>query len=211
VKDEGITAVLGPSGCGKTTLLNILSGVLDPDAGRIEGLEEKRISYLFQEPRLLPWKTVFQNVEFVLLDILPPLERKQRVDHTLDLVGLADFSGYYPEELSGGMKQRLAMARAFAYPADLILMDEPFQALDLRLKIGLAKSFNAAWLQVDRTAIFVTHDIHEALMLGDEIIVFSQAPTTVRAVLANPVPRKDRSLQHDTILDLERKLYALLR
>lgn len=211
VREHGVTAVLGPSGCGKTTLLNLISGVLLPDGGSIEGVDERSISYLFQEPRLLPWKTVFSNVEFVLLDLLPPKERKERVDYFLELVGLKEFSSYFPGDLSGGMRQRLAMARAFAYPADLILMDEPFQALDLRLKIGLAKAFNTVWLEVDRTALFVTHDIHEALMLGDDILVFSSPPATIRESLANPVPRAERSLQHDSILGLERKLYALLR
>jgi len=210
-QDQAVTAVLGPSGCGKTTLLNIISGVEDKEAGTILGTDKRKISYLFQEPRLLPWKNVYANVEFLLLDIMSPEERKLRVEHFLKLVSLNEFSHYYPHTLSGGMKQRVSMARAFAYPADILLMDEPFQALDLRLKIGLAKSFNMLFLEEERTAVFVTHDIHEALMLGDEIVVFSQRPGEVRDRIINPVPRRERSLSNELLLKIEKRLYTLLR
>jgi len=204
-----VTAILGPSGCGKTTLLNILSGADNDFSGTVTGLKNKDVAYLFQEPRLLPWKTVEGNLEFVLSHRYEANKQKAVIDHVLSLVGLSDFKRYYPDELSGGMRQRVALARAYAYPAEILLMDEPFQALDLRLKLGLSESFNRLWAEEPRTAVFVTHDIHEAIILGDEIVVFSERPAEVRRTFVNALPRQERHLGREEMLELEKELYAL--
>ncbi len=208
ISGSGITAILGPSGCGKTTLLHVVAGLLQPDRGSVTGLEGKRVSYLFQEPRLLPWKTVWGNLEVVLQELLEPHERRARINRFLGIVELLPFRDAYPHELSGGMRQRVAIARAFAFPGELLLMDEPFQALDLALKLSLVREFERLWLAEPRLSVFVTHDVHEALVLGDDILVFSPRPATVRRAFVNRVPRGERTLGNPRILELERELYA---
>jgi NitT/TauT family transport system ATP-binding protein len=175
-----ITCMLGPSGCGKTTLLNMLNGHVQPDSGSIQGLEDKRISYVFQEPRLLPWKTVTENVMFVLKGVFTQEEARHRAWKYLEMVELKDFRDYYPSQLSGGMKQRVSLARAFSYPADLILMDEPFSSLDARLKENLLKAFIRLWEIDQRTVVFVTHEPDEAIQVGHEIIVLSKPPVSIK-------------------------------
>src|SRR6056297_3024868 len=133
LKNE-INCVLGPSGCGKTTLLNIINQSIRPDKGDISDFANKRISYVFQDPRLLPWKTVEENIAFVLRENMNSTELQDRLNHFLELVQLRKFRDYYPSQLSGGMRQRVSLARAFSYRSDVILMDEPFKALDLKLK-----------------------------------------------------------------------------
>ncbi|MDP3486909.1 MAG: ABC transporter ATP-binding protein, partial [Bacillota bacterium] len=175
-----ITCILGPSGAGKTTLLNVLSGLILPDSGQVLGLDGEAVAYLFQEPRLLPWKTVRGNFDFVLADTYPDIvERSEIINTYLKLVELADFAEYYPAQLSGGMKQRVAIARAFAYPSKILLMDEPFKALDMQLKYSLMADFLELWQKDKRTVICVTHDLEEALYLGDRICVFSSLPARV--------------------------------
>ena len=210
VPEHRITSVLGPSGCGKTTLLNVIAGTVAPDSGCVEGMGGAGVSYLFQEPRLLPWKSVSGNVDFVLRDRMTAAERKEAVGSVLALVGLHEFRASRPAQLSGGMKQRAAMARAFAYPSEVLLMDEPFRALDLPLKLALMRAFVALWERDRRTVLFVTHDIQEALFLGDDILVLSPRPATVRDHVANPITRQERSFQSPAMLALERDLYALL-
>ncbi|MCD6397465.1 MAG: ABC transporter ATP-binding protein [Spirochaetaceae bacterium] len=124
-----VSVLLGPSGCGKTTLLNIIHGIITPQRGEITKEHNNTISYIFQEPRLLPWKTVCQNIELILKNYYEHIKRKEITNHYLELIGLSEFAKFYPAELSGGMRQRVAIARAFAYPAEIILMDEPFQLL----------------------------------------------------------------------------------
>lgn len=177
---EGIiTCILGPSGCGKTTLLNLIGGILQPDSGQCSGFTDRKISYIFQEPRLLPWKTVRGNIEFVLPDELASTERKEKADELIRRVNLCEFADYYPGQLSGGMKQRVSIARAFASSSDIILMDEPLNGLDFSLKQNMLKWFSQIWQADRRTVIFVTHDIDEALAIGNEVYVFSQAPVKV--------------------------------
>jgi NitT/TauT family transport system ATP-binding protein len=205
-----ITALLGPSGCGKTTLLNLLAGILKPDSGLIEGLEGRRISYLFQEPRLLPWENAEENLRFVLDGKMGKDEVEARIDRFLGLTDLEDFRRYYPYQMSGGMKQRLAIARAFAYPSDVLLMDEPFQGLDLPRKLELIASFVRLWLEEPRTTVFVTHDVQEALMLGHEIVLFSSRPAKPREVFGNPVGISERNLGNPDLIELEKRLYDSL-
>ena len=210
IADRHVTAILGPSGCGKTTLLNLISGLLSPESGSVSGVQGQRISYLFQEPRLLPWKSVRKNIELVLTPFFAAAELAERSRSFLNMVGLSSFADYYPHELSGGMRQRAAVARAFAYPAGVMLMDEPFQALDLHLKLALIELFEKLWTRDKRTALFVTHDIQEAVLLGDSIVVLYGPPAEIQAIIHNPIPREQRSLKEHTILELEQQLYALL-
>ena len=209
VEDHSIACILGPSGCGKTTLLNILAGSLAPDGGEIRGLEGRTVSYVFQEPRLLPWKTVAGNVELVLRE-KNAKERRRTVDRFLAMVGLGDSRDRYPHQLSGGMRQRASIARAFAFPADILLMDEPLRALDLPLKLNLIRAFMDLWNVDRRTVVFVTHDVQEALLLGDEIFVLSGRPARVRGRLSHPRTERGRRLPSTADLELERRLYGLL-
>jgi len=179
--EEKITCILGPSGCGKTTLLNIMGGTVVPDSGELVGFREKLFSYIFQDPRLLPWKTVRGNIEFVMNRTMPASERREKAAQLIRLVELENFAEYYPAKLSGGMRQRVSIARAFASPSDIILMDEPLNGLDVALKKNMIRWFTQIWESDRRTVIFVTHDIDEALLLGDEIVVFSHPPVRILA------------------------------
>jgi len=209
-EEHKLICILGPSGCGKTTLLNIISGVTPTDQGEIFGFEGKSISYLFQETRLLPWKTVQQNIEFVLKDKSNKNQRNTALNHYIDMVGLKGFENYYPDKLSGGMKQRVAIARAFAYPADILLMDEPFKGLDLQLKTALMEAFINLWVMEKRSAFFVTHDIDEALLIGEEIYVLTQRPASVKGIIINDIPHMERNLHNENIRRIEQEIYKLM-
>jgi len=178
-KPGSITCLFGPSGCGKTTLLNLMGGITRPDSGSVTGFPEEKISFIFQETRLLPWKTVLGNVIFPLIDKLPDNLSIETARKFIRLVGLEKEEGFYPFQLSGGMKQRVSIARAFAFPGSLILMDEAFQSLDNTLKYNILDSFLKIWKEDGRTVIFVTHDIDEAIKLGQEIIFLNANPLQV--------------------------------
>lgn len=209
--EEGtITCILGPSGCGKTTLLNMIGRTVLPDSGTFDGFNGKVLSYIFQEPRLLPWKTVKENIEFVLDDSINADEPKALVDQFIKLVELDNFANYYPAKLSGGMRQRASIARAFAYKSDIILMDEPLKGLDIKLKLNLIKTFAKLWKADKRTVIFVTHDVDEALLLGNEIIVLSQAPVQIETRVKVDVPVENRSIDSPTLKDIKQHLLETL-
>jgi NitT/TauT family transport system ATP-binding protein len=167
-----ITVVTGPSGCGKTTLLNIISGIEKPDSGEVI-LKDHSISFIFQEDRLIPDLTVYKNIEFVLKSTLTEQESKPIIEKYLELVKMTEAKDKYPEQLSGGMKRRVAVARAFAYRSDLLIMDEPFKGLDEKLKKEIIDEFLRIYNQDKRTIILVTHDMDEAVFLGDSIIDLS--------------------------------------
>lgn len=206
-----ITCILGPSGAGKTTLLNLLSGLLPPDSGQVLGLDGEAVSYLFQEPRLLPWKTVKDNFDFVLAAPYPDAaERSAVISKYLALVELQDFAEYYPAQLSGGMKQRAAIARAFAYPSKLLLMDEPFKALDMQLKYSLMADFITLWQKDKRTVVCVTHDLEEALYLGDRICLFSSLPAKVHKEYLINLPRDSRKHHDPRLSEMRAELLSLL-
>ncbi len=169
IEKDKITVITGPSGCGKTTLLNIISGIEKPDSGEVI-LEDDSISYIFQEDRLLPNLTVYRNIEFVLKSTMPPQEAKPIIERYLGLVRLTAARDKYPDQLSGGMKRRVAMARAFAYRSDLLIMDEPFKGLDDELKREILEEFLRVYRQDRRTVILVTHDKAEAELLGDVVV-----------------------------------------
>jgi NitT/TauT family transport system ATP-binding protein len=208
LKENTITCILGPSGCGKTTLLNIIGKTIEADSGLFDGFENKKLSYIFQEPRLLPWKTVRENISFVLNENNESAKNNTIIDEYLKLVELDKFVNFYPSKLSGGMKQRVAIARAFAYSSDIILMDEPLKALDLKLKLNLIKAFQRIWQFDKRTVIFVTHDIDEALLLGNDIFVFSKTPVTIKKQFS--ITSKERNLNNPDIIELKNKIWEVM-
>lgn len=205
-----VTAVLGPSGCGKTTLLNILSGLLKADSGDRSGFDAALISCVFQEPRLAPSLSARQNVELVLRASLPPDDRRDRALRFLSAVGLREAMDLKPRELSGGMRQRTALARAFAYPADILLMDEPFQSVDLRTRIDLMDAFLSLQASDPRTVVFVTHEVREALYLGDIIIVLSDKPARILDRKELLLPHERRRFGSADLADMEADLYRTI-
>jgi NitT/TauT family transport system ATP-binding protein len=208
-----ITVLLGPSGCGKTTILNLIAGLKEPDSGNRLGFEGCRFSYAFQEARLLPWLDCRENAAFALSGAIGPgLGRDEalaRADRFLSAAGLSQHASKRPGELSGGMRQRASLARAFAYPSDLLLLDEAFQAVDLRLKLELMDLFLKLWREESRTVVCVTHDVAEAAYLADRAVVLSPRPARVVDSFAVEVPRGQRSLGASAMLEAESRLYRL--
>lgn len=202
-----ITAILGPSGCGKTTLLNILAGITEADRGRRQAPQP--VSYLFQDPRLLPWLTVRENVALVLWDKLSPAEVGPVAAHYLQAVGIEEYGEFYPSQLSGGLRQRAALARAFSYSAPLLLMDEPFKSLDVKIRFKLIDDFIGLWRAYPRTVVAVTHDVKEAIWLGDRIVLLSEKPTTIQRQFDIACPREERRAAPE-MLQLEAELLELI-
>lgn len=199
-----LVTVVGPSGCGKSTLLHAIARLLPPNEAEVQGTilldgrdiqastVRRSLGYVFQRDALFPWRTVLQNV-CAGLEIrgVPAKDRIDRARHFLDLVGLSGFEHYYPHQISGGMRQRTALARTLAYDPQLILMDEPFGALDAQTRMILQSELIRIWGTRRTTIIFVTHDLAEAIILGERVIVFSSRPGTVRGIypIAIPHPR----------------------
>jgi NitT/TauT family transport system ATP-binding protein len=186
VKPGEFVCILGPSGCGKSTLLNILSGLDDNYDGEATVLGKPvndqlkagvRISYVFQEPRLMPWRTVRQNIEFALAAAdFPSHQWKDKIDKVLELVELQDFGHFYPLQLSGGMQQRASIARAFSIDPEVLLMDEPFSALDELTARRLRQQLLSIWHNFRSTVLFVTHNTFEATFLSDRILMMTKGP-----------------------------------
>lgn len=189
--------IVGPSGCGKSTLLNILSGLLEPDAGEIridsESLDNttrRKIGYVFQEPRLLPWRDVLANVKLGLeAQNLSKDEMRTRAVAQIQLTGLSDFIHAYPHQLSGGMRQRVALARGLATNPEILLMDEPFGSLDFHTRHILHRELLSLWESNRRTIVFVTHDPYEAVYLADRILILSQRPAVIEKCKTIDLPR----------------------
>ncbi len=196
-------SLLGPSGCGKTTLLRMIADLLEPTSGkiRIAGMTPKEIrlqqkfGIVFQSPVLFDWRTVKKNVELPL-EIMyhSKQDRSDRADKMLELVGLNDFSNHYPRQLSGGMQQRVGIARAFAIRPEILLMDEPFSALDEFTREKLQEDLLRIWAKTNKTVIFVTHNIAESVFLSDRVCVLSPHPGRLSAVVEIDLPRP-RSLE----------------
>jgi len=204
--------LFGPSGCGKTTLLNIVAGLDDdyrgsvrlPNAGSHMGL---RVGYVFQQPRLLPWRTVADNVGLPIQDAP---DRQSRVDGLLSTVGLGEMAGAYPRQLSAGQARRAALARAFAVEPDLLLLDEPFVSLDDPAADRLRQTLIDVWRQRPTTVLFVTHDLDEAVMLADRVVLLSACPVSVLSDTAIDIPRAERH-KSDVIAEQIAKLDRLRR
>ncbi|WP_300621205.1 ABC transporter ATP-binding protein [uncultured Fusobacterium sp.] len=183
--EEGkVTVILGESGCGKSTLLGILSNNIKDFSGEIVFDRDisSGISYIFQEDTLIPWKTVYENIEYVLKDKISASEMRAYIEKYLKMVNLLEYKDEYPEHLSGGMKRRVGIARAFAYPSDYLFMDEPFEFLDIKTKGEIIEYFKLLQEENKKTVLFITHDIESALKIGDKIVVFSSKPTRVKKV-----------------------------
>jgi NitT/TauT family transport system ATP-binding protein len=194
VRPEEFVSLVGPSGCGKTTVLKVIAGLLQPSSGRVE-VNGKPVTgtgidrgVVFQQPSLLPWRTVRQNImESLLFAGVPRSQRRARADKYLDLVGLAGFVDHYPGELSGGMQQRVGIARALALEPSVLLMDEPFGALDAITRQHMQAELVRIWSQEKRSVLFVTHSIEEALLLSDRVVVMADGK--VRADVEVPIDR----------------------
>jgi NitT/TauT family transport system ATP-binding protein len=188
--------LVGPSGCGKTTLLRLMDGLLEPDAGQIliDGAASAKpgphAGFVFQSFRLLPWRTVLDNVEFPLeIQKLGRKERRARANDYLRLVGLEGFEHSYPHELSGGMQQRVGLARALALEPRILLMDEPFAALDAQTREFMQMELSRIWESLGLAIVFVTHSLDEALFLGDNVVLMGPRPGNVQQVLEVPLRR----------------------
>jgi len=174
-EENKINCIMGPSGCGKTTMLNLLGGILCADGGQIT--KPRNVSAVFQEDALVPQKTARKNLELVLKGVYKDkTELRNVIDEYLTLSGLDEAAGLYPHEMSGGMRRRLALIRAFAYPSGVLLIDEPFKTLDRSLRDGLLQSFLDLYEKDRRTVLFVTHDMDEAMTTGDFIYLYSDKP-----------------------------------
>ena len=211
-----VMAVIGPSGCGKSTLLNIAGGLLAPTSGsvRMAGAVAddclNPLTYVFQDFSLLPWRSVRANIALVL-ERLPAAERAARVAEVLALTGLTDFAEAWPKELSGGMKQRVGIARALAVRPACLLMDEPLSALDAQTRELLLDEFAALIARAGTTTLYVTHNLAEAVRLGHQIVVLSRRPGRVREIFRLDRPLTERSADDRESKALERTLWRLIR
>ena len=199
VADGELVAVVGPSGCGKTTMLNILAGLVRPTSGRIlvDGREVKGPGpdrgVVFQELAILPWRTVARNIGHGLeIQGVERGERERRVRQFIELVGLEGFDHKYPHELSGGMKQRVALARTLAANPVVMLMDEPFAAVDAQTRITLQEELNRIAIATRKTILLVTHNVEEAAFLGDRCFILTRRPGRVKRIVEIPIPRERR-------------------
>ncbi|MFI5196996.1 MAG: ABC transporter ATP-binding protein [Thermoanaerobaculia bacterium] len=209
VKDGELVCILGPSGCGKSTLLNVVGGFLRATSGEVlidgqpvTGPDPRRI-FVFQERGVFPWLTVEGNVAFGLFR-LGEAERRERIAHYVKLVGLSGFEGAYPQELSGGMKQRLEVARALAVNPDVLFLDEPFGALDSITRLVMRSELLRIRRAEKKTILFVTHDIDESVQLADRVVVMSTRPATIRRIVEidMPHPRDLSSPRYIALRDL---------
>lgn len=180
--DDKVNCIIGKSGCGKSTFLNIIAGLMEIESGEIQGVSIKDISYIFQEDRLIEWLTVKENLELALKKYYESSIIEEKIDQLLNLVGIDDIKDKYPNSLSGGMKQRVNIARAFGKPSKVILMDEPFKSLDYKLKYTIIDEFKNLLSKEKRMVILVTHDLDEAIYFRGNIIVFSNKPVEINGI-----------------------------
>lgn len=191
-----ITCLFGPSGVGKTTIANIVAGIVPPDKGFVEGVDNSLFSYVFQEPRLLKWYNVYENIDFVLKDVYEQEKRVEIINNYLEMVELGRYKNYKIDALSGGMAQRVSLARAFAYPSHILIMDEPFKGLDFKLRNEMISLFKRMWEASQRTVVFITHDVEEAIDLSHVIYTLKDRPVEIidRLIVNNKEVIKNKLL-----------------
>jgi NitT/TauT family transport system ATP-binding protein len=216
IEDGEFLCLVGLSGCGKTTLLNILAGFVEITAGQVF-MDDKPLTddydkgVVFQEYALFPWRTARRNVEYGLeVRGVPADRRKQIALDLLRLVRLEEFADFYPHNLSGGMRQRVAVARALAFDPQVLLMDEPFGALDAQTREELQELTVDVWQKTRKTVIYVTHNLSEAVYLGTRVVVFLPRPGRIREILTVNLPRPREALSPEFV-DIQRKLDHLIR
>jgi NitT/TauT family transport system ATP-binding protein len=202
VRDAEFLSIVGPSGCGKTTLLLLAAGLIKPDEGHIDFIGRPAASgplttIVWQDYALIPWRTVVSNVAFGLeVRRMPRARRAAIALEALDRMGIRDFAAAYPHQLSGGMRQRVGIARALANDSEVLLMDEPFAAVDAQTRTILQEELLNVWNATRRTVLFITHNIEEAIFLGDRVLVFGARPTGLLKEVDVPFPRpRDRSIE----------------
>ena len=217
IKDGELVSIVGPTGCGKTTFLNCMSKLTETSDGDIfidgEVADPKKhnLAFVFQEPTALPWRTVRENVAYGMeVKKVPQRELNEKLDHILELVGLKDTADLYPNQVSASMMQRIAVARAFAVNPDLLLMDEPYGQLDVKLRFFLEDELVKLWQTLKSTVLFVTHNIEEAVYVAERIIVLTPKPTKVRAEVVVDLPRP-RNFLDPKFIEIRRHVTELIR
>ncbi|MBE6048754.1 MAG: ABC transporter ATP-binding protein [Clostridium sp.] len=193
---KNVNCIIGESGGGKSTLLNMISGLLEKDFGEILGVKEEEISYIFQEDRLVSWLTVRENIELFIYNYYSKDEAKKLMDRIFTLLNIKETLNEYPQKLSGGMRQRVNIARALIKPSKLILMDEPFKSLDYKTKYMIMKELKELFKKEDRMVIFVTHDVDEAIFMQGNIYVLGGRPFKVRGIFKEQLEKnKDKIIE----------------
>lgn len=216
IKDKEFVCVVGPSGCGKSTLLNIIAGLLDATSGSVS-VDGKEVDgpgaergVVFQQYALFPWLTVLKNVEFGLKKLMNEKQAKSTAMKYLEMVDLKQFANSYPKELSGGMKQRVAIARAYAVNPQVLLMDEPFGALDAQTRTQLQTELLETWEKEMKTCFFITHDVDEAIVLSQRVIIMSARPGRIKEIVTIdiPYPRTQETKMTPRFLELKNYIWS---
>jgi NitT/TauT family transport system ATP-binding protein len=215
-----LMCLIGPSGCGKSTLLNCMGGLIKPTGGTVtvgdkpvSGPMPQDVAFIFQENALFPWNTIMENILLgMMFQGVPKAERFERGKAALDAVGLSQFTEHFPSQLSGGMRQRAALARALSLQTDILLMDEPFGALDEQTRMVLGEDLSILLSRSKKTIVFVTHSLGEAVFLADRVAIFSARPGTIKEVIEvdEPHPRRPEFMTSPKFHALRDRLYELL-
>ena len=217
IKEGELLAIVGPTGCGKTTFLNCISKLMPATEGDIliDGEEanpkKHNISYVFQEPTCLPWRTVRENVAYGMeIKGVPREERMERADKIMELVGLKSCADLYPNQVSASMMQRMAVSRAFAVNPDLLLMDEPYGQLDVKLRFYLEDELVKIWQKLNATVLFVTHNVEEAVYIAERVLILSNKPTHIKAEIPINLPRPRDTISPEFV-ELRKQVTELIR
>jgi len=216
VTEGQFLCIVGPSGCGKTTLLKILAGLEPQDEGDVtfHVTGEPEHAMVFQEQGVFPWMTALDNAAYGLtVRGVPRVEREHAARNCLRRLGLGQFEGHYPRQLSGGMRQRVNLARAFVADPAVLLMDEPFASLDEQTRLLVHRDFLELWHETQKTVVFITHAIDEAVLLGDRIVVMTRQPGRIKSVVDVPLPRPRTldAMHDDAFLEIRRQVWESLR